>query len=309
MFSKVIALAPKNGNRIVAISRRDYPGSSPLGQDDIRLMLGSGEDKAQYLEKRGLEYLKFTDAFIQQHSLPAPTISEGNATTGGISIAGWSLGNSSGLAAVASISKLESGSRARISRYLRCLIFEDPPVVALGEPLPETAWNPFLDPQIPEGERARFLVAWLTSYFDHPGLSSRNIDDLTYALPSTRRVPSIYTMHDHYDELVCLPPILVGEEDKSLPGSDTLLIGLLGAQLKTNYEKVEFGEDVKALLPNVTMRYFGTHSALFCVAAFWKVQDDVKKRGGLVELEMSDHGHFIHWNEPEAALESWKNAL
>jgi hypothetical protein len=78
-----------------------------------------------------------------------------------------------------------------------------------------------------------------------------------------------------------------------------LLIGLLGAQLKTNYEKVEFGEDVKALLLNVTMRYFGTHSALFCVAAFCKVQDDVEKRGGRVELEMSDHGHFVS-SQPSA---------
>lgn len=101
-------------------------------------------------------------------------------------------------------------------------------------------------------------------------------------------------MHEHYDELVCIPPILVGEEGKSLPGSDTLLIGLLGAQLKANYEKVVFGEDGKGLLPIVTMRYFGrAHSALFCVAAFWKVQDDVEKRGGWVELEMSDHGHFV----------------
>ena len=107
----------------MAISRRDYPGSSPLEQEDIHLILGSDEEKAQYLEKRGLEYLKFIDAFIQQHNLPAPAISEGYATTG-ISIAGWSLGNSFSLAAVANISRLESDSRARILRYLRYLIFE-----------------------------------------------------------------------------------------------------------------------------------------------------------------------------------------
>jgi hypothetical protein len=123
IFSKVIAIAPQHGIRIVAISRRDYPGSSPLGAEDIGLMLGSDEGKAEYLTKRGLEYLRFIDAFIQEQSLPALSTSDGNRT-GGVALVSWSLGNAFGNAALASVSKLEAGAQGRISKYLRSVIID-----------------------------------------------------------------------------------------------------------------------------------------------------------------------------------------
>ena len=86
-------------------------------------MLGSDEGKAEYLTKRGLEYLRFIDAFIQEQNLPALSTSEGSRT-GGVALLSWSLGNAFGNAALASVSKLEAEAQGRISKYLSAIIVE-----------------------------------------------------------------------------------------------------------------------------------------------------------------------------------------
>ena len=160
--------------------------------------------------------------------------------------------------------------------------------------MPEKTWGPAFDTQIPEHERVPYQVLWLTSWFDHADLTKRDLNDLTYALPSTRKVPSIYTMHEHYDELVYIPPIVMGVEGKSPPGTDAMLMGLLGTPLKENYERVVFRDESKGLLPNAKVWVLGrAHSGTFSISSYWQVQAENEKRGGSVDFEMTPHNHFV----------------
>jgi hypothetical protein len=160
--------------------------------------------------------------------------------------------------------------------------------------MPEKTWGPAFDLQIPVHERVPYQVLWLTSWFDHADLTKRDPNDLTYALPSRRKVPSIYTMHEHYDELVHIPPIVMGVEGESPPGTDAMLMGLLGTPLKENYEKVVFGGGESGLLPNAKVWVLGrAHSGTFTIPSYWLVQAENEKRGGSVNFDMTPHNHFV----------------
>ncbi|KAF5339190.1 hypothetical protein D9611_011222 [Ephemerocybe angulata] len=280
VFQKVIDLAQASSVRIVAMNRSDYPGSSTLSEKELSLLSGSEDDCALYLSNRGADVLAFVDRFIQGNRLPA--ISE-DGQTGGVAILGWSLGSSFAIAALASALKADSAVQSRLSRYIRALILEDPASVALGIPMPELNWAPGLDESIPPQERLPFNIAWLTSYFDHGDLSKRDRKTLTYASPSIARVPSIYSMYPQYSEIVDVAPLM---------GSDGLHMVKLGGPSRDVYEQVFFGKDIRALLPRL------------------KVQDDNAKYGGNVNLEMFPKtNHFVHWDDPELAIASWKKAL
>ncbi|KAF6745998.1 hypothetical protein DFP72DRAFT_640877 [Ephemerocybe angulata] len=83
VFTKILDIAPAHGIRVVCINRRDYPGSSPLSQQDIKTLEGgTDQEKADYLSNRGLEILEFIDKFAQQERLP--TIRTGK--TGGFAL-------------------------------------------------------------------------------------------------------------------------------------------------------------------------------------------------------------------------------
>lgn len=121
IFQKVIDLAPKANLRIVAINRRDYPGSTPLSPKHLASISGSDEAKAAYLCDRGLEYLYFVDRFIQLKALPA--ISE-DGKSGGVALLGWSLGASFTTAALASTSRLDIESKERLRKHLKTIILQ-----------------------------------------------------------------------------------------------------------------------------------------------------------------------------------------
>ena len=121
-FQKVLKLAPTSGLRIVAINRRDYPHSSPFSPAELETMAtGSDADKATFLSSGGLEIMTFIDEFIQQYDLPPIS---GDGQTGGVALAGWSLGNIVNCAAISSAERLSSDVKFRLAKYLRALILQ-----------------------------------------------------------------------------------------------------------------------------------------------------------------------------------------
>ncbi|KAH9934361.1 uncharacterized protein B0H18DRAFT_1115071 [Fomitopsis serialis] len=71
----------------------------------------------------------------------------------------------------------------------------EPPSLSLGFPLPPGTWPPQFDASIPEKCHAPFSTQWITSYFDHGNLSTRDTDVL-HIVSSVSHRPSIYTMSD-----------------------------------------------------------------------------------------------------------------
>lgn len=107
---------------MVAINRRDYPGSSSTHASELSTLEGgSDEQKAALLRKRGVEIGTFIDRFILQNGI-LPISADGK--TGGIVIVGWSLGVAFALAALANVDILPSDAQARFATYLRSVILE-----------------------------------------------------------------------------------------------------------------------------------------------------------------------------------------
>ena len=54
----------------------------------------------------------------------------------------------------------------------------DPPCQALGFPMPSGGWTPLIDPDISDEDRGPAFAKWVSSYFKHGDLSSRDFSQL-----------------------------------------------------------------------------------------------------------------------------------
>ena len=107
--------------RVVAFSRRDYPGSTPL-TDEQKTVLNSGtdEEKTVFLKERGLEVSAFVKGFDElDKDKPILPI---KGATGGFALLGWSLGTSFALAAIANLDSLDPDVQKWWGEHLRALI-------------------------------------------------------------------------------------------------------------------------------------------------------------------------------------------
>lgn len=302
-FQKVLKLAPTSGLRIVAINRRDYPHSSPFSPAELETMAkGSDADKATFLSSGGLEIMAFIDEFIQRYDLP-PISDDGK--TGGVALAGWSLGNIVNCAAISSAERLSPDVKSRIAKYLKALILQDPPTVALGLHTPPTLF-PSVDPNFSASERIDFTCQWLTSYFKHGALETRSPDALSASADpgSTDRAPSILDTHNNLSEILYPPPVT--------NGSDSYLMSNFESQLLANYRKACFDPEIRALLPKMKIWELAFDASITtCIFALWCIQDDNTAHGGdLVNFEVV-HGanHFLHWDDPSKMIEVYKKLV
>ena len=113
-----MALASRSCLRIVAISRRDYPGSTPLSpEQNTVLSSGTDDEKAAFLKERGLEIATFIERYAREN--PIVPI---NGATGGFALLGWSLGNAFALSVVANLDALSPSSQSWWKDHFRALI-------------------------------------------------------------------------------------------------------------------------------------------------------------------------------------------
>ncbi|EIW56131.1 uncharacterized protein TRAVEDRAFT_39145 [Trametes versicolor FP-101664 SS1] len=302
IFEKVMALAQGSNIRIVAVNRRDYPGSTPLTTEDTAILAsGSDEQKAAFLKARGVEVATFIDLFVERNGVP-PISPDGH--TGGFALLGWSLGNAIALSAVANVESLPPAAQDRWTSGMRALILHEPLTVAIGSPLPPKVWSPQIDQTIPEELRGPFFTQWITSYFKHGDLSTRSLDVLSYIVPTTLRVPSIFSMtEEEQAKIVYMPP---GS------ASDMLFMVFSAAQINASYKRACFDAGVRARLPRMKICAFtGDATCVFSLPAHWAMQDDDKARGGgFIDFKMVEGAnHFLQWDSPELALETYRAAM
>ncbi|KAJ7596358.1 hypothetical protein C8J56DRAFT_774237 [Mycena floridula] len=297
VFKRIQAIATSNNIRFVAINRRLYRGSTPLSQPEAMILItGSDEEKADFLNARGLELAKFIDSFIQSAHLPPISISG----RGGVALLGWSAGNLASLAVIANTDKLPLDSQERFKTHLRAHIMLEPPSLVLGIPAPEMNWAPQIDTSIPEETRSPMFTRWITSYFDHGDLSTRDWNSLTYVLPSNSRRPTIFAMSSQ--EIVEMIEDTVDE-----------IPGLVMSQPQSNaiYHKACYSDEVKVLMPHLkTTVLVGDVTCSSALTGLWSVQDDNKAAGGNIKFQLV-HGanHFYQWDEAEAAIKTYIESL
>jgi pimeloyl-ACP methyl ester carboxylesterase len=120
VFKRLFPLAATYNLRIVAISRRGYPGSTPRSPIELDIIArGDANIKIQVLGDGAREIAVFMDKFIQEQAIPRPSA---DGRTGGVALCGWSLGNVQGLAFMALGHDDPPGVVERLEPYLKTYI-------------------------------------------------------------------------------------------------------------------------------------------------------------------------------------------
>lgn len=108
----------KLGARIVAINRRDYPGSEPFSEEDRALLLSTthntpaaSESADRFMKARAEELHDFLSQLVKSEELPVNSII----------VAGWSLGTAFVTSFLAHAPSFESRG-AGLSQYIRRVI-------------------------------------------------------------------------------------------------------------------------------------------------------------------------------------------
>jgi len=123
-FKKTLPFGSPNGIRIIAINRRDYPGSTPFTEEEVAAIKSdeyTNDDLRAFMLARTTEFAKFAEYLVI--SGISKEVVNGK---GGIAIVGWSLGQAYVTNFIEDVKKLEVGLREMVEKNVRC-------VVAFGE--------------------------------------------------------------------------------------------------------------------------------------------------------------------------------
>ncbi|KIK62724.1 hypothetical protein GYMLUDRAFT_259998 [Collybiopsis luxurians FD-317 M1] len=325
IFKRLMPLCTKFNLRIVAPSRRGFPGSTPFSPSELALFspeeivqeAASHEMKARFLELRAVEILRFIDGFIQRSSIPPISASSSPSPKGGIGLIGWSLGSTFSMAAVAHMdsSLVSDEMRNRLGQYLRTHIMLEPSITSLGLPFPPAAWIPFRDPNIPLHAQGPLFCNLVTGYFDYSEeiLSARNVTaSSTTIAPSHSRIPTIYNFtQDEYDEIINLT-------EESTP--DLYYSKVLQSQIRDSYLRACY--DRKLRFENAGLRNMktvwevvGTRSHGMIWPTFWEIENDDLKAGEgekekFVRFKILEGAnHFMQWDEPDMTMQAFRECL
>ena len=114
VFKKILPLTSSHSLRVICLSRREYEGSTPYSADELKTIHhGSDAECADFFYNEGIFLALFIAGLIQSLSLP---------TKGGVTVAGWSLGNTFVIAMRASINDLPDDTKQRLKAYIRGFI-------------------------------------------------------------------------------------------------------------------------------------------------------------------------------------------
>ncbi|KAG6867737.1 hypothetical protein C0993_011819 [Termitomyces sp. T159_Od127] len=278
IFEKMLTVASKKGTRFVALNRRDYPGSTAYRPEELHIVVSDVTDEEKHAEfqARGIEIATFIDNFIKKNNLP-PISKDQKA--GGIILLGWSLGSATALSTIANARALPSDTVARL----------DPAPIVLGLPTPRESWVPLVGDHLPQGLRLAAFGQWVAGYFDHGDLAKRDLSALSWVLPSTNRVPTIFN----------IPTEKLAEAARyGDDGSNDLLYMMhFVNQFKAAYKRVVHDTETQRLFPSLEqVLLVGERSGAFAIAGMWAAEDDQKESGGHQNLKINlvpGINHFV----------------
>ena len=129
-FKKLLPYAKQNNARIIAVNRRDYPGSAPYTADEQAFLARlastrscSGEaasEMEEFFRARARELYDYLFALVKREDIPSAR-GKGKAATGGIVLAGWSFGVTMMTAFLANVASFSS--EVQLSKYVRRVVF------------------------------------------------------------------------------------------------------------------------------------------------------------------------------------------
>lgn len=115
-FEHIHGLAHERNLRTVAINRREYPGSTPYGDEELNFLKNNPQ---AHLDSLAQFISLFLVAFVQEH--PIPKANE-DGTKGGLVTLGWSTGCSMLVSMLSNPSAVSPQSRTVLEPYLLNII-------------------------------------------------------------------------------------------------------------------------------------------------------------------------------------------
>ena len=126
---------------------------------------------------------------------------------------------------------------------------------------------------MPQAARTSFFSHWITSYFKHGDLMTRNLNEISYIIPTPSRAPTIYTMSEAELARALYEPAVFG--------SDMPFMIFSAPQIEATYRKAVFDKTVRTLVPQMKVVVFsGDATASFSIPSQWQIEDEDKAAGG-----------------------------
>ncbi|KAJ7124504.1 Alpha/Beta hydrolase protein [Mycena epipterygia] len=287
--------AQPNNLRIIAVNRREYPGSSAYSAQELTTFNeGTETERASLLAQQGYDLALFVDGLIQELSLP---------TTGGIALVGWSLGTVFLLSLVASIGTLPTASKDRLAGFVRTVVMLQPPSLALGLPDPPGKFTPHTDPDIASDARGPAFAKWVSSYFIHGDLSTRNVEQLTYDNKDPLKQATVETIEPSV--LFSIAGFAPAEKC-----DNTLVLPPFEGLVAKQTNKALFDPAVRSAWSNTKFWHlYGNAEPWNVIYAAWFLEGKSTPELPINVKLIEGCNHFVVWEDPEKVINELKECF
>jgi len=336
VFQRLLPQAKKYGVRLVALTQRNFPGSSPFTEEELKSLTSSDNAvRADAIQAVGREIATFMAAFVEKHNIPPTTKKADGTTFGGISILCWSASNILIFSLLVRPDKLPARTIQVLNTHLRSAVIFDPPKFTIGEHPEELRedlsnpssglWMPHSDPTLSLQQLMDQFPSRVSSYFTAVDtLPSGSPADLEQTLALLRKRQPVHLdpaeQADAKDKTPTVERMTAAEiasmdwpEYWTSPYPPAFLMA--DPSIYKNHfqlamkmsNKVENGYPGPAVLPNLKLILMWCNMSVgetVSASAFLVDRYNTMKEGGekvrpLEVIKVPGSNHLIHWDEPE----------
>ncbi|KAI0710914.1 hypothetical protein C8Q76DRAFT_798424 [Earliella scabrosa] len=328
IFSKLPPLGPQHNARVVLVNRRDYLGAAPHTPKELAILQGTAAEPdvpvaqatlLEWMKERARELYDLLVWLVETEHIPPAGTPEGNPSTGGIVLVGWSFGTILVTALLANLASFSKETSVALSSFVQRVVFHDAPYMALGFPPVLNPYNPLADPTIAPEEATRAFAVWVSGYYDHGDLQS--MDSLERRTHLESPPPTVSTLsEEERANSFCPGPGSPGGSDSLLlvGGVRSRLFNVLrerALRLDGTGEQTDEGEEGKTtdVWAGVEVRCVWCDRSVWEMPwCAWNLRAELEglqrsgKRIRKVTFEpIQGANHFVHWDEPERAMQAF----
>ncbi|TRM66940.1 hypothetical protein BD626DRAFT_484271 [Schizophyllum amplum] len=295
VWQKVMAQAPSHGARIIAINRRNYPGSTEYDRSEAETFAnGTLIDRVALMKEEGAILDLMVDGLVRKLGLSS------------VNVLGWSMGNAFLMSMIAAIVSLPAAAAQRLQAAVKTFIMWDAPITALG--FEGYEYNtPLYDESIPSEARGFAFVKWVSSYFVHDLASpARDITQLKVFDADLSRPPTIEKMGEQIMAVASFVESAVGDVPIVSDGFQPAIAEIRRAAL--------FTPAVAACWPQSRVTYLWNSSSCWNVVwATWTIEAEAKAAAGkgmpLAFKVLEGGNHMAHWDLPDKTMAAFVGSV